>query len=148
MWIRWNELDRMVTGMDMLRARMNNLFTDFDRAYDHGYGVAGIDRTPLTNLYDQGDQLKVMAELPGMDKDDISIRIQGNYLEISGSRKSTTPKGYKAHRVERIASSFTRSFTLPYEVDMDNIEASLQNGILTIYLTKAESAKPKQITIQ
>lgn len=148
MWTRWNEPDRMVTGMDMLRARMNNIFTEFDRAYGHGYRVAGIDRIPLTNLYDQGDQLKIMAELPGMNKDDISIRIQGNYLEISGSRQSKTPEGYKAHRAERMATSFTRSFTLPYEVDVEKIEASIENGVLTISLAKAESAKPKQIAIQ
>jgi len=148
MWARVNDIDRMFGAMDLLRSRMNRLFTDFGRSYGEGYGWQIADGLPRTNLYDKGDEIKIMAEVPGLSKDELDIKIQGNYLELSGSRKSEVPEGYKFHRVERGALSFTRSFTLPSEVDADKTEASLKDGILTLSLPKAEAAKPKQIAVK
>jgi HSP20 family protein len=137
----------MFGAMDLLRSRMNRLFTDFDRSYGEDYGWSVADGTPRTNLYDMGDHLEIRAEVPGITKDDLEIKIQGNYLEVSGTKKADTPEGYKAHRVERGTATFTRSFTLPSDVNTENVEASLSDGILTLTLPKAEAAKPKQITI-
>jgi len=148
MWARVNDIDRMFGAMDLLRSRMNRLFTDFGRSYGEGYGWQLADGLPRTNLYDNGDEIKIMAEVPGLSKDELDIKIQGNYLELNGSRKSEVPEGYKSHRVERGAFSFTRSFTLPSEVDAEMTEASLKDGILTLSLSKAEAAKPKQITVK
>jgi HSP20 family protein len=67
---------------------------------------------------------------------------------LSGTRKADSPKGYKAHRVERGTSSFSRSFTLPAEVDAERVEAVLKEGILTLVLPKAEAARPRQISIK
>jgi len=148
MWTRVNDIDTMFGAMDLLRSRMNRLFTDFDRSYGEGYGWQLADGLPRTNLYDKGDQIEMKAEVPGLSKDELNIKIQGNYLELNGSRKSEIPEGYKSHRVERGAFTFTRSFTLPSEVDPEKAEASLKDGILTLYLPKAEAAKPKQITVK
>ena len=147
MWTRVNNIDRMFGVMDLLRSRMNLLFTDFDRSYENDYGWEVADAAPRTNLYDAGDHLEIKAEVPGLSKEDLKIKVQGNYLEISGSRKSEAPEGYKAHRVERGSFSFTRSFTLPSEVNTEKVEASMANGILTLMLPKSEAAQPKQITI-
>ncbi|MFH1215087.1 MAG: Hsp20/alpha crystallin family protein [Pseudomonadota bacterium] len=147
MWTRWNDLDRMFTAMDLLQSRMNRIFPDLDRARAIPTGWSAVENGPRTNLYDAGDHFDVKVEVPGLTKDDMSIRIQGNYLEISGTRKSDAPEGYKAHRVERGTASFTRSFTLPSDVNGDKVEASLKNGLLTLTLPKAEAAKPKQIAI-
>lgn len=148
MWTRTGDLDRMFGAMDLLRSRMNRLFTDFDRSYgdDYGWRLAA-DGSPNTNLYDAGDHFVVIAEVPGMSKDDIDIKIQGNYLELSGSRKADIPDGYRIHRTERPAATFTRSFTIPSEVDAEKVKASMQDGLLTLTLPKAEAAKPKQISI-
>ncbi len=148
MWTRVSDIDRMYGAMDLLRSRMNRLFTDYDRIYGDDFGWQVADAAPRTNLYDNGDQFEVKAEVPGLAKDDLKIMIQGNYLELSGSRESDTPEGYKAHRVERGSTSFTRSFTLPSDVDVDKVEAKLNNGILSLILPKAEAAKPKQIGIK
>jgi HSP20 family protein len=148
MWTRWNDVDRMFNAMDLLQSGMNRLFTDYDRSRPFPAAWLAAETTPRTNLYDAGDHLEMKAEVPGLAKDDLSIRIQGNYLEISGIRKPDAPKGYSAHRVERGTSSFTRSFTLPADVDASKVEASLQNGLLSLTLPKAEAAKPKQITIK
>lgn len=135
--------------MDLLRSRMNRMLSDYDRPYGKGGGWPVANAEPLTNLYDAGDHLEVKAEVPGMAREDISIKVQGNYLEISGTKKSDPPEGYKAHRQERGTDiSFTRSFTLPSEnINAEKVGASLKNGILTITLPKTEAAKPKQVTI-
>ena len=149
MWTTGSDLDRVFGSMDLLRSRMNRLLSDFDRSYGRQTGWDIIDALPLTNLYDAGDRLEVKAEVPGMAKEDINIKVQGNYLEISGTRRSDTPEGYKPHREERdTEASFTRSFTLPSEeINSEKVGASLKNGILTITLPKTEAAKPKQVTI-
>jgi HSP20 family protein len=147
MWTRVNDIDRMYTAMDLLRSRMNRMFKDFDGSYGEDSGWRVVGSFPKTNMYDNGDSFQVIAEVPGVAKEDLIIRVQGNYLELSGSRKSEVPEGYKAHRAERDTSSFSRSFTLTTEVDADRIEAVLKDGLLTLMLPKAESAKPRQITI-
>jgi len=147
MWTRVNDFDRMFGAMDLLRSRMNRVFGDPDRSYGNDYGWVVAEGAPRTNLYDAGNHFEIKAEVPGLTKEDLNLRIQGNYLEISGNRKADAPEGYKAHRVERAAGSFTRSFTLPADVDTEKVEASLKDGILTLTLPKAEAAKPKQITI-
>jgi len=146
MWTRWSDIDRMFQTMDLLHNRMNTLFPEYGRSsaipawtVTHG--------GPRTNLYDLGDSLEMRVEVPAVEKDALSIKVQGNYLEISGSRKSDAPEGYSSHRVERGTTSFTRSFTLPSDVDTGKVEAQLNNGVLTLTLPKLEAAKPKKITI-
>jgi HSP20 family protein len=148
MWNRLNDMDRMFGAMDLLRSQLNRSFWDVTKPLGDDFGWRITDGTPCTNLYDTGEQLEVTAELPGMAKADLNIRIQGNYLELSGTRHSDAPEGYKTHRQERGTATFTRSFTLPTEVDVEKVDASLNNGILALKLPKAEAAKPKQIAIK
>jgi len=147
MFARMNEIDRMFGAMDLLRTKMDRLFTEMDKPHLHGPAYTLGANSPRTNLMENGDGFEVRAELPGISKDDISIKIQGNYLEISGKRAIETPKGYKAHRNERSASTFSRSFTLPDEVDAEKVDAKLKDGVLYLTLPKSEAAKPRQITI-
>ncbi len=147
MWARMNELERMLNNMDIFRSRLGSAFQDFDQLAEQRYPKTTGDNYPRTNLNDTGDNLEVMVEVPGVSKDNINVKIQGNYLELSGKRTNEVPEGYTVHRTEREALSFSRSFTLPYEVNADNVKASLNNGILTMTLPKSEAAKPKQIAI-
>jgi len=147
MWTRVNDIDRMFDVMDQLRSRLNRVLVNNSEAYGRDYGWRVVNGSPQTNLYDTGDAFKVIAEVPGFSKEDLNIRIQGNYLELSGNRKNDMPKDYKAHRVERDTTAFTRSFTLPADVDSEKTEATLKDGLLTLVLVKAQAAQPKQITI-
>ena len=147
MWARMNELEKMLNNMDIFRSRLGSAFQEFDQVADQRHPWATGDNYPRTNLNDTGDNLEVIVEVPGVSKENINVKIQGNYLELSGKRTREVPEGYTVHRTEREALSFSRSFTLPYEVDADNVIASLNNGILTMTLPKSEAAKPKQITI-
>ncbi len=147
MFTRFNEIDRMFGAMGLLRNKMDQIFGDFDKTYDYQPGLFLKSGSPRTNLYENGDNFEVMVEVPGISREDLNVKIQGNYLEISGSRKINTPEEYKVHRTERESSSFSRSFTLPNEVDSEKVEGDLKNGILHLLLPKSEAAKPRQITI-
>ena len=146
MWTRLSDLDRMFQAMDLFQNRMNRLHPEYARLRAiPAWDIA--QSGPKTNLYDAGDHLEMKVEVPGVAKDDLNVKVQGNYLEISGSNKSVVPEGYTAHRVERAARTFTRSLTLPADVDTAKVEAKMANGLLTLTLPKLEAAKPKQITI-
>lgn len=147
MFTRMNEIDRMFGAMDLLRIRMDRLFNEMDRPYLHRPAFTLGTNAPRINLLESGDKFEVRAELPGISKDDISIKIQGNYLEISGKRKIENPEGFNPHRKERSATAFSRSFTLPDEVDAEKVDAALKDGILYLTLPKSEAAKPRQIAV-
>jgi len=146
MWTRIGDVNRMFGDIDLLQSRMSRFFDDYDRS-SYGRALAGGD-LPLTNFYDTGDHFELKVELPGTAKEDLSVKIQGNYLEIGGKREANVPDGYSVHRSERGSVDFTRSFTLPSEVDAEKVEATISNGLLTMILPKAEAAKPKQITVR
>jgi HSP20 family protein len=149
MWSRWSDIDRMFNTMNLLQARMDRMFgDDYDVARPVPAAWIAAEGMPKTNLYDVGDHFEVILEVPGFTKDDLDIKIQGNYLEISGTHKPDVHEGYSAHRVERGGASFNRSFTLPSDVDADKTGASLKNGLLILSLPKSEAAKPKQITVK
>lgn len=145
MFTRLSDIDRLFGTMDLLRQRLDNFNTDYGRPYgtrwlmDEGFLRA--------NLFQTGDGFEMRLEVPGMEKESLDIKIQGNYLEISGSREQKLPEGYKVHKTERGAGTFSRSFTLPDDVDSNRVEATLKNGILYLTLPKSEAAKPRQITI-
>ena len=147
MFTRMSDIDRMFGAMDLLRNRMDRLFSDYDMAYRSGPAFTLTSNSPRTNLLEGGDRFEVQAEVPGISKDDLNIKIQGNYLEISGKRSVETPEGYRVHKNERGGSTFSRCFTLPDDVDAEKVEALLKDGILYLTLPKSETAKPKQITI-
>ena len=137
----------MFGAMDLLRNKMDRLFNDFDRSYGYGPDWMIGQSLPKTNLYEDGDTFEIRAEVPGLDKEDLNVKIQGNYLEISGVRNPDSPQGYSTHRTERGSTSFSRSFTLPADVDVDKAQANIKDGILYLTLPKSEAAKPKQITV-
>ena len=147
MFTRMSDIDRMFGAMDLLRNRMDRVFSDLDRSYLYPPAFTLVANSPRTNLLEKRDHFEVQAEVPGISKEDLNIKIQGNYLEISGKRSVDPLEGYKAHRNERCGSGFSRSFTLPDEVEAEKVEATLKDGILFLTLPKADTAKPIQIAI-
>lgn len=144
---RRHDMHQLFGALDLFRNQMNSLLQNVDQTYttERGWGIR--DGFPRTNLSDTGDNLELFAEVPGINKEQLHVKIQGNYLEISGSRPADSPEGYTLHRNERVVSSFSRSFTLPYEVDATQVTATLNDGLLKIVLPKSEAAKPRQVTI-
>jgi HSP20 family protein len=90
---------------------------------------------------------KIVAELPGMEKDHIKIMVENGILTISGERKRNEENANEMVRSERYYGSFSRSFTLPDSIDKSGISADYVNGLLEVTLPMKEEEKPKQIDI-
>jgi HSP20 family protein len=104
---------------------------------------------PLINLTEDKNNYYVRAELPGVRADELDIQASANNIAISGERKiAAEEQSARYHRKEREAGSFSRMIGLPGDIDTDKVDAKLENGILTVVISKAEAAKPKQITVK
>lgn len=136
---QFNELDRMKRQMEQMFGALTG-----ETARK---GISGV--FPSINLTEDVDNYYVRAELPGIKAEDLDIQATVNNLSISGERKipdmETTAK---YHRRERDGGKFSRIIGLPDNVDSDNVEASLNNGVLTVVIPKKEAAKPRQISIK
>ena len=103
---------------------------------------------PVTDVFETTDGYVFRMEVPGIQKEDISIEFKDGSLMVRGERKSDTEvKQDDYHRVESYSGTFYRSFRLPETVDHQKIDASLKNGILRLTIAKAEEKKPKTIPI-
>lgn len=103
---------------------------------------------PPVDIQETADAYRLVAELPGMTREDINITLENNVLRLSGERKlEKDVKKESYQRVERTYGTFARAFTLPSQVNHDKVEAAFENGLLTIVVPKAEQAKPRKITI-
>ena len=104
---------------------------------------------PLTDVYEDKDDYKITADLPGIKKEDVKISVSDGKLSISGERKQEEEtKEAKYHRIERTFGKYYRSFTLPKEIKEDKIKAAFKDGQITVTIPKAEDVKPKEIAIK
>ncbi len=113
--------------------------------------LAGADNawTPAVDIIEKGDDLVIRAEVPGIERDAIEVKLEDNTLTLSGERvRETEADDTRAYRRERVYGSFVRSFSLPKTVDATRISATYKNGILEITVPKAEEAKPRKIDIK
>ena len=134
----FEELERMRRQMDRL---FEELSTPLSRER------AGV--FPLINLTEDKENYYLRAELPGIKAEELDIQAAANTISISGERKIPEEQGnVKYHRREREAGKFSRIISLPGEIDPDKVSAKMENGVLTVVIPKAETAKPRQITVQ
>jgi len=102
------------------------------------------------DVVDKGDRFGIKVDLPGVNKEDISVAVEGASVSVSAARAATDapdePKQIRILRAERAASKYTRTLRLPAEVDGDAAEASFENGVLTLNLPKRVQAA--QITVR
>ena len=133
-----------------LRDEMDRLVGDFFgplTATVPTRGAASVRSYPPLNVWDEGENLFVEAETPGLRGEDVDISVMGNELMLRGQRGEPAREGVPYHRQERGVGQFNRVLRLPVEVDANQVEASLKDGVLLIKLPKAESAKPKKIKV-
>ncbi len=128
-----------------LLRRMDEVFREVDRPL---LGTSLVsDAWPVVRLHDAGDVLELSADVPGMTDQDLTIEATEETLTIRGSKKVEIPEGYTAHRRERKAVNFARSFALPCRIDLEQVTASVRDGVLCLRATKVPEAQPKQITV-
>jgi HSP20 family protein len=132
-----------------MQDRINRIFGDVYRRTDDDVLSRG-DWLPPVDIYENDrHEIVLRAELPGLNREEIDIRVENNNLTLRGERKRDAEvKEENYHRVERSYGGFSRSFALPTTVDTEKVSASFTDGVLTITLPLREEAKPRQIQVQ
>ena len=141
-WSPWREMATM--------QNYSNRF--FDNSYTRtGFNDDEIEMTnwhPMVDIYDRDEKIVIKAELPGLEKKDISIDVKDRVLTLKGERAyGNETKDEKYYRRERAYGKFQRSFTLPDGLDPEKINADYKDGLLSVEIPKPEKEEPKQITI-
>lgn len=102
---------------------------------------------PPINVFQQGDDILVIVELPGVDKSDLEIQSKDNTIRISGKKSVQYPDRVSVHRRERMSGEFDRTLTVPVNLDPDRVKAEYRDGILALFLPRAETDKPRTVKI-
>ena len=134
-----------------LRRPTRNLFKFYGPFFAQQHTKTDADRynwTPSVDISETDDVFEVRAELPGVAKDDLHVSVKDNLLTLSGEkRQEQVDDTQNYRRVERRYGSFQRRFTLPSEVETNDIKAEFNDGVLTLSIPKPEAVKPTEIPI-
>lgn len=137
----------------MYRDPFDALF-DFQRALDARLRSSWLsDATtsrgpfPPINVFQKGDDLVAVVELAGINKDDLEIQVKENLIRLAGKKEIAYDPNVSIHRRERAVGAFDRTLTLPIEVDPDGVKAEYRDGVLAIFVPRAEADKPRTIKI-
>jgi HSP20 family protein len=110
-------------------------------------GPSGGGGYPPVNIFRNGDDLVLIAEVPGINKSDLELQVKGRTIRLAGNKTVKHPENASLHRRERLAGRFDRSVTLPVEVDPEGVKAECHDGILTLFLPRAQRDKARSISI-
>lgn len=110
-------------------------------------GPSGGGAYPPLNVFRKGDDFVVIAEVPGVMKSDLEVQVKGSTIRLSGAKSVSYSEKAAVHRRERLGGEFDRAVTLPVEIDPDGVKAEYRDGILALFLPRAERDKPKSIKV-
>ena len=127
----------------------NSLSDELDRLFETPLAaLARQSWSPTIDVLEDKDNYFILAELPGLKREDIKVSLEDGTLTISGERKvEKRTEETSVHRVERFSGRFERSVTLPATVSAEKVKATYTDGVLTLTLPKTEQAKPKRIDV-
>jgi HSP20 family protein len=125
----------------------NYLPTDIFEAWDRDVSLVSY---PRVDIVEEKESYKISADMPGLDKKNISVEVKNGVLAISGEKKEekTERDKDKYYHFERRFGSFRREFALPDHVDSEHVDAKYANGVLELTLRKTEASKPKSIEVK
>ncbi len=133
--------------LDTLLALQEALDVSQDTGYFEGMTTStGV--YPPVNIFEKGGDIVLVAELPGIKKEDLQLQVKGNTVRLAGERVINYGEKISCHRIERNSSKFDRTLKLPINVESDQVKAEYKEGILVIFLPRAEADKPRRIAIQ
>jgi len=136
-------IQELATEMEHLVDRVFTQGANGDRA------KGGLAYSPAMDVTEDGSQYQVQLDLPGVQREAVKIEIHQDRLTISGSRPAAVPsEGIQYHREERSFGEFRRTLILPKLVDTERIEATYQDGVLTLVIPKVPKAQPKTVEIR
>ena len=140
--VRWDPFREFLTVSNRLNRTIDDSFT---QRPEDSFGAW----SPPVDIFERQDHLVVRAEVPGIQKEDMDVRIENGVLTLHGERKEEKEvKDVNAHLMERVYGSFTRSFSLPTTVDATRVTAVYKDGVLEVTVPKIETAKPKKVEIK
>jgi len=140
--VKWNPVKEMLDLKDDFDRLIDRFFT---RDFDIWEGRTAFD----VDIYEDADNVVIKAEIPGMNKEDISVSLTDDTVTISGKKteeKKVEKENY--YKKEIRTGNFSRSFTLPCAVDREKVKATYKNGVLEIVLPKSEKAKEKEVKVE
>src|SRR5580765_4350397 len=141
---RWDPLRDLAT----MQSRINRFVRESYSPEAPEEALTTTSYAPPVDIYEDEHTITVKMEVPGIDEKDIDVRIENTTLTVHGERKiEKEEKEENFRRVERQYGEFTRSFTLPSSVDLAQVSAHYDKGVLKINLSKKAEAKPKQIKV-
>jgi HSP20 family protein len=142
MLTRWDPFRELARVQD----EMNRALGDDRLLFRAGESVGW---TPACDIYEDGEEIVVLAELAGVEPKDVEIRFENGMLTLKGERKlEREDERENYHRLELSYGTFTRSFSLPATIDSEKIRAESKQGVLVIHLPKKPEAKPKSIQVK
>ena len=136
------------SGLTRLSRLMDEAFAGFPFTPTNGDAV-GSAWTPTVDIREDQNHLTITMDLPGVRPEDVKLSLENQVLSISGEKQTANQeKDEQWHRWERSYGRFERTFTLPQTVDAERIEATTDNGVLTVRLPKSEKARPREIPVR
>jgi HSP20 family protein len=128
---------------------MDELFHNRLASVLGGEGLQSVAWSPVVDIEESAEAYTIRAELPGLSKEKVKVTVENGVLTLSGERDLERRVETKTfHRVERSHGTFTRSFTLPDDVDAESVVANFKDGLLEIQIAKREEALPKSIEVR
>ncbi len=109
--------------------------------------TAGVGAFPPINVFQQGHDFVAIIEIPGVSKDNVTLEAKERTIRVSGKKAVDYGDQVSVHRRERVAGNFDRTITLPVQIDPDGIKAECHDGVLALFIPRAESDKPRSIKI-
>ena len=141
----------MVNGL----ARTLNMLLDLQHSMDRargsswsGLATTGRGAFPPVNVFSEDDAIVIVAELPGVSKGDVDVQVRQDRVRISGTKKIDYENDASVHRRERTPGTFDRTFGIPFQIHPDGVKAHHREGILAVRLPRAETDKPRSITVE
>ena len=128
---------------------MDELFHNRLASVLGGEGLHSVAWSPVVDIEETEQNYLIRVELPGLDKDKVKVVVENGVLTLSGERDlERKVEGKTFHRVERSHGTFSRSFTLPEDVDSESVVANFKDGLLEIHVAKHEKVLPKSIEVR
>lgn len=142
---RWNPFAEFEDLLD----RYNRSLRAGNTARNDREVISKSDWTPAVDITETAQAFVIQVELPGIERENVKVNVHDGVLSITGERKvEKEQEDRKHHRIERLYGSFVRSFSLPDNVDEENIHAEYRDGVLALTLNKTEKAKPRAIEVK
>jgi HSP20 family protein len=142
--VRWQPYRETVSLSDVMDRMLSR---SFFRPYDWATSFWGATQAMPVDITENANGFTVKASVPGVKPEELDINVENNMLTIRAQRKSEDSND-ELRWQERYYGKLERCFTLPTDVDVNNVKAELEHGVLTLSLPKAETAKPKSIKVE